>query len=74
MLQCDMISAIQAVTGVVYLDTDIFSAVDEQNVSRLANYINDPRTRNQSVISVDKSQICFLSPDIPDALILEQIP
>lgn len=73
-LQSDAISAMQSVPGVIYVDMDVFSAVAEPNVHSLAAFLASPLTRNQPVLKVDRSQICFLSPDLPDAFGLEQIP
>jgi len=84
-LLADAIKVIQHVPGVAYVDIDVFDAISEKQAKE--TFINQggvkPKARDRiavspaSVIGSDRqispAQIAYLSPDVPDTLILQEL-
>ncbi|PSJ43350.1 putative baseplate assembly protein [Allosphingosinicella deserti] len=67
--------AIQRVRGVVSVDIDVFDAITGEQILgdggvKLADTLNQARPR----ISVERHQIAYLSPAVPETLILQELP
>jgi hypothetical protein len=69
----DAIDAIQAMRGVVYVDVDVFAAVDEQTVSDGFTQRTALVLGRSDRIPVDRGQIAYLVAEVPDTLILQEI-
>ena len=83
-----VISTIQAVAGVAYVDLDVLDAVDENaNLSDLENLANTLALHDRLPVHLARlepnvstlprpilpAQLAYLSPDIPDTLILTEL-
>ncbi|MET0309925.1 MAG: putative baseplate assembly protein [Sphingomonas sp.] len=67
--------AIQGVRGVVSVDIDIFDAISgDQLTGEAAEKLVDTLTQAKQRISLDPDQIAYLSPAIPETLILQELP
>jgi hypothetical protein len=69
----DAIDAVQAVRGVVYVEVDVFAAVDEQMVSDGFTKQTALHLKRLDRIPVDRGQIAYLVAEVPDTLILQEI-
>jgi hypothetical protein len=84
-----VISTIQSVEGVAYVDLDVLDTVDEDSdLSDLENLANTLALRDRIPVhlahldtttntlprTILPAQLCFLNPEIPDALILKELP
>jgi Baseplate J-like protein len=69
----DAIDAIQAVRGVVYVDIDVFAAIDEQTLSDGFTQQTALDFGRSDRIPVDRGQIAYLVAEVPDTLILQEI-
>jgi hypothetical protein len=69
----DAIDAVQAVRGVVYVDVDVFAAIDEQTLSDGFTKQTALHLKRSDRIPVDRGQIAYLVAEVPDTLILQEI-
>jgi hypothetical protein len=69
----DAIGAVQAVRGVVYVDVDVFAAIDEQTLSDGFTKQTALDLERSDHIAVDRGQIAYLVAEVPDTLILQEI-
>ncbi len=84
-LLSDAIATIQAVEGVVYVDVDTFDVVRQEDVPDLASQLREVKLQPRIHVKLARlklqppppnilaAELCYLTPDIPDTLILEQI-
>jgi predicted phage baseplate assembly protein len=87
----EVITAVQQVPGVSYVDVTAFDSISESDVAsadalsaKLAAIASASAPKqnipvrsegfNQSTNSLEPAQLAFLSPDVPDTLILTEIP
>jgi hypothetical protein len=69
----DAIDAVQVVRGVVYVDVDVFVAIDEKTVSDGFTMQTALHLKRFDRIPVDRGQIAYLVVEVPDTLILQEI-
>ncbi|MFO0979777.1 MAG: hypothetical protein U0996_25485 [Planctomycetaceae bacterium] len=80
-LLSDAIATMQSIEGVSYVDVDNFDAVRQNEVSDLATRLQKLQRVSRIHVSLAQmeaelrpAELCYLTPDIPDTLILELIP
>jgi hypothetical protein len=88
-VRSEVISTIQGVEGVAYVDLDVFDAVDEgADLSDLSSLADTLTLRRRVISETDRvdpeitdpprpilpAQLAYLSPEIPDTLILSELP
>jgi predicted phage baseplate assembly protein len=83
LLLADALVAVQRIAGVAYVDVDVFDAISEtqllagfaeqqaQTLARKDRLTIEPAGVAQGVVRA--AQIAYLSPDVPDTLILQEI-
>jgi hypothetical protein len=68
------LAAIQAVPGVVYSDIDVFDRLSESDILQgfAGQPASGPSRRDLLVLAAD--EIAYLAPNMPDTLILQEVP
>ena len=59
--------------GVVYVDVDVFAAIDEQTLSDGFAKQTALKLERSDRVAVDRGQIAYLVAEVPDTLILQEI-
>jgi hypothetical protein len=72
-LLSDATAAIQAVRGVVYVDIDVFDRLSEAELRERFTQQDALKLKRLDRIPIGQAQIAYLSPDVADTLILQEI-
>lgn len=80
-LLSESVSAIHSVTGVDWVDVDLFDAIDEEQIKSGGAPAEEPRVRIPANLAlVDEqdnlrpAELIYLSPALPETLILKELP
>lgn len=76
LLLADAIRVIQGVRGVTYVDVDVFDTISEDALLKGFTASADSVGSSFKLghrISIESTQLAYLSPDVPDTLILQEI-
>lgn len=67
--------AIQKVRGVVWVDVDAFTTLSTQEMATVeGGELPETLDKAKPRLSLESHQIAYLSPDVPDTLILQELP